>query len=174
VGLAIAGTSFAQGLRDEIPAQVGPVFGQIRSEVPPQFQAQFDQLGASLAGGAPSGLDLSQLTGVGQSFGQAITDFIASMAGSAADAVRTLFTPHIAELDHAFFQAFSVAIGHTFIIGVVTTIMALLAAAFMRELPLRTTFGPQQGGAQAGEAQPPASQEPEREAPPLRQAPAID
>jgi EmrB/QacA subfamily drug resistance transporter len=147
VGLAIAGTAFAQGLRDQLPGQVAPVVGQIRDSVPPPFQAQFDQLGSALAGGG-SNVDLSELTGVDQSFGRAIADAAASMAGAAGDQVRALFEPHVAALDHAFFEAFSLAVGQTLLIGVGTGIVALVVTFFMRELPLRTTFGPQTAAAQ--------------------------
>jgi hypothetical protein len=140
IGLAIAGTAFATSLREQVPAQVNPVFGEIRETVPPAFQGAFDQLGQSATGGG-QGLDISQLTGVGQSFGQAISDVASSMAGSAAPQVKAIFEPFIGRLDHAFFQAFSLAIGQTFFIGVATTATAVLAALVMRELPLRRTMG---------------------------------
>ena len=139
IGLAIAGTAFATALREQVPAQVTPVFGEIRQTVPPAFQGAFDQLGQSASGGG--GLDLSSLTGVGQSFGQAITDFASSQAGPAGAQVRAIFEPFIPKLDHAFFQAFSLAIGQTFLIGVATTVAAVAAALVMRELPLRRTTG---------------------------------
>ena len=153
IGLAIAGTQFASSLGQQIPAQVGPVFAEIKATVPPAFQGQFDQLGQAAANGG-GGLDLSQLTGVGQSFGKAITEFAASQAGPAADQVRAIFAPFIAQLDHAFFQAFSLAIGETFFIGVVTGIGAIIAASFMKELPLRTTLGAEQAPATAPGATP--------------------
>ena len=153
IGLAIAGTQFASSLGQQIPAQVGPVFAEIKATVPPAFQGQFDQLGQAAANGG-GGLDLSQLTGVGQSFGKAISEFAASQAGPAADQVRAVFTPFIAQLDHAFFQAFSLAIGETFFIGVVTGIGAIITASFMKELPLRTTLGAEQAPATAPGATP--------------------
>ncbi|HEY0443166.1 MAG TPA: MDR family MFS transporter [Candidatus Limnocylindrales bacterium] len=146
VGLAIAGTLFAGSLRDQIPAQVGPVFGQIRAAAPPQFQSQFDQLAA---GGAPAGLDISKLTGVGQSFGRAITDAIAKQAGPGAAGVHQLFDPFVPSLDHAFFEAFSRAIGSTLLLGVAATVLALLASLVMEELPLRSGFGPETAAAVA-------------------------
>jgi hypothetical protein len=65
------------------------------------------------------------------------------MAGAAGNQVRALFEPHVAALDHAFFEAFSLAVGQTLLIGVATGIVALVVSLFMRELPLRTTFGPE-------------------------------
>ncbi|HEX7472350.1 MAG TPA: MDR family MFS transporter, partial [Candidatus Limnocylindrales bacterium] len=68
VGLAISGTVFGQSLKDQLPSQLGPVFSQIKAAAPPAFQSQFDQLQTSGA----AGLDINNLTGVGQSFGTAI------------------------------------------------------------------------------------------------------
>ena len=151
IGLAIAGTQFASSLGQQIPAQVGPVFEQIKATVPPAAQGQFEQLQQTAANGG-GGLDLSQLTGVGQSFGKAISEFAASQAGPAADQVRALFAPFITQLDHAFFQAFSLAIGETFFIGVITGIGAIITATLMKELPLRTSNAvePAQVSAPAG------------------------
>ena len=142
VGLAVAGTMFAQGLKDQLPAQLTPVFTDIRATLPAAAQGQFDQLAGNVQGGGASGIDLSSLTGVGQSFGTAVVDFVATQAGAFGDQVRQLFTPFIASLDHAFFQAFALAIGQVFLFGAVTTVGAVLAAVFMKELPLRTSFGP--------------------------------
>jgi EmrB/QacA subfamily drug resistance transporter len=148
VGLAIAGTVFATSLRDKLPEQLSPVFQQIRASVPAQFQAQFDRFGSNLQGAGGGGLDLNQLTGVGQSFGRAITDYAATQAGSGAPFVRQLLEPFIPRLDAAFYNAFSLAIGTTFIVGVGTTLVALAAAAVMEELPLRRVSAPQVAAAQ--------------------------
>jgi hypothetical protein len=150
VGLAVAGTMFAQGLKDQLPAQLTPVFADMRAALPPAAQGQFDQLASGFQGGGASGIDLSGLTGVGQSFGTAIMEFAAGLAGPAADLVRQLFTPFIAALDHAFFQAFSLAIGQVFLFGALTTAGAVIAAVFMRELPLRKSFGPATEPVEAG------------------------
>jgi EmrB/QacA subfamily drug resistance transporter len=147
VGLAIAGTAFAQGIRDQLPTQVAPVFGQIRAAAPPSFQSQFDQLAQAFSQGAPAGLDISKLTGVGQSFGKAIADAAAAAAGPGASAAHQLFDPFIPQLDHAFFQSFSLAIGSTLWIGLITTVLAIGAALLMKELPLRSAFGPEQAAA---------------------------
>jgi EmrB/QacA subfamily drug resistance transporter len=138
VGLAIAGTVFGQSLRDILPGKVGPVFEELVASAPPAFR---DQIGQLPAGGET--LDLAQLSGVGQSFGGAIAK--TARAGAPADAqpfIDGLFAPFIGRLDHAFFDAFSAAIGKTFEIAVVTTGAAIIAVLLMRELPLRKSFGP--------------------------------
>jgi EmrB/QacA subfamily drug resistance transporter len=138
VGLAVAGTAFSQALTNTIPSQIGPVFAQIKAAAPPAFQGQFDQL---QGGGLPS-LDINNLTGVGQSFGKAVVDAIVAVVPPAAqDAVKALFAPFIGQLDAAFHNAFALAIGQTFQIGVVTTVIAVVIAFFMRDIPLRRTVG---------------------------------
>jgi EmrB/QacA subfamily drug resistance transporter len=139
VGLAIAGTVFATALKDKLPEQLNPVLQQIRGEVPPQFQSQFDGFGSALGSGA--GLNLNNLTGVGQSFGQAIVDYAAANAGAGAAFVRQLLGPHVGQLDAAFHQAFSLAIGQTFLVAAASTVVALVAAVTIREEPLRRTVG---------------------------------
>ena len=47
--------------------------------------------------------------------------------------------PFVPQFDQAFNNAMSLAIAQTFWIGVATGIGALVAAFFMRELPLRST-----------------------------------
>ena len=141
VGLAISGTVFGQSLRDTLPSQVGPVFGQIRAAAPPAFQAQFDQFQANGA----TGLDLNNLTGVGQSFGTAIMNSIAKVVpADAAAGVKQLFAPFIGQLDAAFHQAFALAIGQTFVLAVGACVVAVLFALVMKDIPLRKSFAPEQ------------------------------
>lgn len=147
VGLAVAGTVFGQSLRDGLPNQIRPVFEQMRASVPPSFQAQFDQFGGQLGSG-PAGLDLNNLTGVGQSFGGAMAELAASRAPGAGGFIQQLFGPFIPQLDAGFHEAFSLAIGTTFVAGLVATVIALLAALAMRELPLRRTSAAQATAAQ--------------------------
>jgi EmrB/QacA subfamily drug resistance transporter len=157
VGLAIAGTTFATALNEKLPGQLGPVFGQMKAVAPAPFQGAFDQFTAALSGGGAGGggVDISKATGVGQSFGQAISDFASSQAGPAATQVKQFFAPFVPQLDHAFFQAFSLAIGQTFLIGVGTAILAFLVSIAMKEIPLRTSFGPAAAPAEGGKADPP-------------------
>ncbi|MEO8207969.1 MAG: MDR family MFS transporter [Chloroflexota bacterium] len=136
VGLAIAGTLFGQGLVDELPGQTDKVFTSMAAAVPEparpfvtQFQAAFN---GAIQGG--TGLDLNNQTGVGQSFGQAI------MKGAPAEA-QGFLTPFVPQFDQAFANAMSLAIAHTFYLAVGATVMALVFALFMRELPLRKTMG---------------------------------
>ncbi len=140
VGLAISGTVFGQSLRDQLPSQVGPVFGQIKAAAPPAFQSQFDQFQANGA----AGLDLNNLTGVGQSFGTAIMDSIAkAVPADAQAAVKQLFAPFIGQLDAAFHQAFALAIGQTFVLAVGACVVAVLFALVMKDIPLRRSFAPE-------------------------------
>ena len=151
VGLAIAGTVFGTSLRDELPGQLQPVLRNMEATLPPQFQAQFGQLAGNLGavgGGAgsaaPGGLDLNNLTGVGQSFGKALADAVASQVPVQVQAgVQALFAPFIPQFDHAFWNAFSLAVSDVFFIGVITGLVAIGTSLFMAELPLRTTLGPQ-------------------------------
>jgi len=146
VGLAIAGTAFAQGLNEKLPAQLTPVFAQMKAAAPAPFQSAFDQFSAALASGGSGGVDISKATGVGQSFGSAIRDTAAAQAGPAAEQVKQFFQPFVPQLDHAFFQAFSLAIGSTFLIGVGAAVVGLLVSFAMKEIPLRTSFGPVPAG----------------------------
>jgi hypothetical protein len=158
VGLAISGTVFGQALKDQLPSQVGPVFAQIKAATPPAFQSQFDQL---QSGGA-TGLDLNNLTGVGQSFGTAITNYIASTLPPAGQAgVKQLFSPFIGQLDSAFHNAFALGIGQTFMLGVGACVVAVVFSLAMKDIPLRKSFGPEAAparaagdGTAAGEATP--------------------
>ena len=152
VGLAISGTMFGQALKDQLPAQLGPVFSQIKAAAPPAFQAQFDQFQSSGA----AGLDLNNLTGVGQSFGTAVMNGVLKVAPpEAAAGVKQLFGPFITQLDSAFHQAFALAIGQTFFLGVGACVIAVLFAFAMKDIPLRKSFAPEQapaGRATAGAA----------------------
>ena len=140
VGLAISGTVFGQSLRDLLPTQVGPVFSQIRAATPPAFQSQFDQFQASGA----AGLDLNNLTGVGQSFGTAVLNGILKVVPPDAQAgVKQFFSPFIVQLDTAFHQAFALAIGQTFLLGVGACVLAVLFALAMKDIPLRKSFAPE-------------------------------
>jgi EmrB/QacA subfamily drug resistance transporter len=140
VGLAISGTVFATALRDKLPAELTPVFQQIRAQVPPQFQAQFDALGSGLQN-AGMALNLNNLTGVRQSFGGALIDAAVANAGAGAAFVRQLLTPFVPQLDAAFHQAFSLAVGTTFVVAIGSTVVAFLAAIAIKEEPLRRTIG---------------------------------
>ena len=156
VGLAVLGTVFATSLKDQLPGQVRPVLESMQASVPPALQPQFAGLLSGFGSSAAAGLDLNEFTGVDQSFGGGI----ASEAARAAEAqqagagvvVDQLFAPFIGNLDHAFFEAFSLAIGQVFVVGVITTVAALAVTLAVTELPLRMTMGHAPASATAGGA----------------------
>jgi EmrB/QacA subfamily drug resistance transporter len=138
VGLAIAGTQFGTALGQELPSQLQPVTGQILAGVPEQFrgaaEAAFQQVGSS-------NVNLSDLTGVGQSFG-------AFVVKGVPPEFQAFLQPFVPQFDQAFNNAMSLAIAQTFWIGVATAAAGLVAALFMRELPLRSTHeAPEPAGA---------------------------
>jgi EmrB/QacA subfamily drug resistance transporter len=124
VGLAIAGTVFANALAGELPKQIGAV---VAANVPATQQASVGQALGALTGS----LDLNNLTGVGQSFGAALARQIPELL------------PFVKQFDHAFYNAFSFGVAQTFLIGVGTAAAALVASLAMREIPLRRTTGPE-------------------------------
>ena len=128
VGLAIVGTAFGTALQEKLPGQL------VAQGVPQQVVNQI-----------PTGAGaLDQLVGVGQDLGQAI---IAEVPA----AVRPLVEPLIPNIVAGIHSAFSLAVASTFTIGVVTTVVAFVAAVAMRELPLRTTTGPDRTDSRAAE-----------------------
>jgi MFS family permease len=159
VGLAIAGTVFGQALQDLFPGKLIPVVDQMKaalptSQVPLPFQPAFatglDQFRTALASGGTASFDTNQFAGVGQSFGHAVVTRFASQApAQAKPIIDGFFGPFVPKMDQAFFDAFSLAIGRTFEIAVVTCVLAVIATLFMRELALRKGFGPQPGAAPA-------------------------
>ena len=158
VGLAIAGTQFGSSLRDQLPAQTDPVFNSLAAQAPEaarpqidQFHAMFNQLIQS-----GQGIDLNNQTGVGQSFGNVILQQVPA-------AFQSAIQPFVPQFDQAFNNAMSLSIAQTFWIAVAASIAGLVAAVFMRELPLRATNAPAPA--------PAAASGPDRPRPPL---PAAD
>ncbi len=137
VGLAIASTLFGQALADEVPSQTDSVFSRMASQAPAAARPQIEQFQASFNGsiGSGQGIDLNNQTGVGQSFGEVILNQVPS-------AFQGMIQPFVPQFDQAFNNAMSLAIAHTFWLGVGATILGFLAALVMRELPLRRTMGP--------------------------------
>jgi EmrB/QacA subfamily drug resistance transporter len=144
VGLAIAGTVFGTSLQNRLP---GEVVASLPAAIQPQAQAM-------LGAGAGLSINPNDLTGVGQSFGQAVAATVPALQ------------PFVANLDVAFHQAMSLSIADTFGIGIATTIAAFAVSFAMREIPLRTTNGAEAPVGPA-EADPPA-------VPAFRQSPATD
>ena len=117
IGLALLGTVFANRLTEEIPTQL------VAAGVPPQAVDQFT------AGGQGT-----SLIAVGSDLGQTI------LAGVPA-AARPFIEPLIPNIVGGIHEAFSLAIATIFLIGVVTTIVALAVAVFVHEIPLRMHHG---------------------------------
>ncbi|MBA2381764.1 MAG: MFS transporter, partial [Chloroflexi bacterium] len=118
IGLALLGTAFGQRLTEELPGQLAA------AGVPTQFVDQFVSSGGNSEG----------LIVVGQDLGQSILTGV-------PEPIRAIVEPLIPNIVAGIYQAYSLAVGSIFQIGMFTTIAALLAALVMRELPLRTTMG---------------------------------
>ncbi len=134
VGLALLGTIFGNRLTSELPVQLAPLAPKlIAAGVPPQALQ-------SLGGG-----QATSLVEVGKDLG---TTLLAAIP----EPIRTQVKPFIGDIVFGIHQSFSIAIAEVFLIGVGTTVVALLVAAFMREIPLRTTLAPRQPGVAGAEA----------------------
>jgi EmrB/QacA subfamily drug resistance transporter len=114
IGLTLAGSLLATRLVTEIPKQL------VAAGVPQQVVDGF------AGGGAVD------LTGTGD-LGQRIL-------ASVPAAQQPQIAPLIPAIVHGIYEAFSIAIAATFWVGVVGAVIAVLAVAFMREEPMRTTF----------------------------------
>jgi hypothetical protein len=89
----------------------------------------------------PAGFDIAQLTSPTSGGGG---DFLASIPAQA----QPIFL-------EGFHRALTISIANSIWLGVAAAAIALVAAVFLREIPLRTTFGP--ATAAAGEGQPAAA-----------------
>ncbi|HEX2626175.1 MAG TPA: MDR family MFS transporter [Candidatus Limnocylindrales bacterium] len=133
IGLALLGTAFGQRLTTELPTQL------VAAGVPQQFVSQFGGQGGNS----------ESLIVVGQDLGTSILNNVPAQ-------FRSVVEPLIPNIVHGIYQAYSVAVGSVFQIGMFTTIAALAVAFIMKELPLRTTqgHGPSKAPAADGAAQP--------------------
>jgi EmrB/QacA subfamily drug resistance transporter len=125
VALAIVGTVFATAFQDQlipqmVTAGVSPEGGQA--------------LGAAAASGA---LDFGQLVGTGN-LGQVL-----------AAAVPALPAVDIPAVVSGVYASFSLAVSQTFWVGVIASILAVIAAVFMKELALSRANPAAQAGAAA-------------------------
>jgi len=118
VGLALLGTVLGQRLTQELPGRL------IEAGVPAAFVDGF----AGAAGGS------EQLVVVGRDLGATL---LAAVPASAREFVE----PLIPDIVLGIHQAFTSALTSTFLVGVVTTVAAFVAALAMRELTLRSTMG---------------------------------
>ena len=119
VGLAVTGTIFGSRLIEEIPVQLQA------AGLPPQAVAQFSGAGIGA---------LDDLVGVGGEGGLG-----AQILALVPEALRATVQPLIPAIEGGIHQAFSIAVSSAFQIGIVTTILAFVAALAVRELPLRTS-----------------------------------
>jgi len=85
----------------------------------------------------PAGFDIAQLT---------------SPTGGGADFLASIPAQAQAIFVEGFHRALTISIANSIWLGVGAAVIALVAAAFLREIPLRTTIGP--ATAAAGEGQP--------------------
>jgi hypothetical protein len=108
VGLAIAGTVFGSVLLEEVPRQL------TAAGVPAQFADQF----ASGEGSA-----LNDLASVG--------DLGASILADVPEQARPLVEPLIPAIVEGIHTAFSIATGATFVVGIVTSLLAALVVLLL-------------------------------------------
>jgi EmrB/QacA subfamily drug resistance transporter len=131
VGLAISGTVFGTTLVDRLPGHLQPVLDEVTAGLPAEVR---EQAALAIQTGSAA-LDPNDLTGVGQSFGEAI---VAQAPASLQGAIQ----PFAVSLDAAFNATLSVAIAQTFFLGVIAAVVAIAATLVMREVPLRATHDP--------------------------------
>jgi EmrB/QacA subfamily drug resistance transporter len=116
VGLTIAGTLFADRLREEIPTQL------VAAGVPQQMVDAF----------AASGGNVQDLAGTG--------DLGAAILAGTPDAFKPVVEPLIPNIVTGIHEAVSIAIASTFWVGIVAALIAAVLVVFLHEVPMRTTF----------------------------------
>ncbi|MDQ3491664.1 MAG: MFS transporter [Chloroflexota bacterium] len=121
VGLAIAGTIFGTTLSSETPRQLRD--GLLQAGVPAD---RIDSL-QELASGR--NLDQDDLAGVG--------DLGARILDAVPEALRSTVEPFLGVVVEAIHEAFSLAVGETFWLGVLATVAAIGATFLIRDQPLR-------------------------------------
>jgi len=117
IALAFVGTIFASTFQNDLAPQLSA------AGVPQQIISGFGQGGGSF--------DTSNLTAVGD-IGAAI------LAGVPAQ-FQAVVAPVIPNIVEGIHGAFSLAVGQTFYLGVVGSVIAVLAAFAIKEIPLRAT-----------------------------------
>jgi EmrB/QacA subfamily drug resistance transporter len=133
IGLAALGTIFGTRLAEEVPQQIA------KAGVPQQLVDQLASQGAAGGGGG-------DVIAVGVDLGQTI------LAG-VPEPFRAAVEPMIPAIISGIQQAFSIAVGEVFFVGVFSTLAALIVVAlFMKQVPLRKTMGPRPVGAAGAEA----------------------
>jgi EmrB/QacA subfamily drug resistance transporter len=119
IALAFVGTIFGTSFKDNLVPQMSA------AGVPQQVIDGFTQSSSS------GSFDLSQLTGVGN-LGQAL---LAQIPVQFQDAIK----PFIGAMVEGIHGAFSLATAQTFWLGVAGSVVALVAAVAIKEIPLRAT-----------------------------------
>jgi MFS family permease len=120
VALAFVGTIFAQTLKDDLPSQLKA------AGVPDQVLAGFQQATTS------GSFDFNSLLNVGGSLGAAIMAQIPAQA-------QQFVAPYIDNIVNGIYAAFSLAVAQSFWLGVFGSIVAVAAAIFIKEIPLRAS-----------------------------------
>jgi len=127
IGLAITGTIFGSKLLEEVPNAL------VDAGVPPQFADQF------ASGGSTS---FNQLTSVG--------DLGENILAQVPEQFRSAVEPLIPAIVGAIHTAFSIATGATFVVGIVTALLAALVVLVLmpagkigEQDPAMTDFTPQ-------------------------------
>ncbi|MDP9250037.1 MAG: MFS transporter [Chloroflexota bacterium] len=108
VGLAITGTIFGSRFLEEIPGQI------TAAGVPAQFAAQFTKGGAGT---------LNNISGVG--------DLGAKILAQVPPAARAAVEPLIPAIVKGIHEAFSIATGSTFVVGIITAVIGGLVVLFV-------------------------------------------
>jgi EmrB/QacA subfamily drug resistance transporter len=119
IALAFVGTIFGTAFKDNLVPQMSA------AGVPPQVVDGFTQASSS------GSFDLAKLTGVGD-LGQAI---LSQIPAQFQDAIK----PYLGAMVEGIHGAFSLATAQTFWLGVAGSIVAVLAAIAIKEIPLRST-----------------------------------
>jgi EmrB/QacA subfamily drug resistance transporter len=119
VGLSLAGSFFGSQLQKLVPEQL------VANGVPAQMVAAFQG----------RGFDMNNLVGVGGDLGKTILNVV-------PPAFRAQVEPLVPNIVTSIYEAIALAIADIFWFGVVSAVIAFGAVLVIRELPLRSTFGP--------------------------------
>jgi EmrB/QacA subfamily drug resistance transporter len=130
LGVATSNLTFFRQIGGTVAlALVGTVFGsEFQNQLLPQLTSA-GVPGPILAGFGQGGAAALDLTGTG--------DLGATILTSVPDQFRAVVEPAIPNIIEGIHRAFSFAVAQTFWIGVAAAIVSAVAAAAMRELPLR-------------------------------------
>ena len=156
LGVATSNLTFFRQIGGTVAlAIVGTIFGsEFQNQIVPQLKAAGvpDTVSSGFAAASNSGaIDFNKLTGTGD-MGQTIL-------ASIPEAFRGAIEPFVPNIVDGIHRAFSLGVAQTFWIGVIAAVIAAVAAAGMKELPLRKQTTAQmvaERQTQTGEPQRPA------------------